>query len=233
MLPSTPTTTLSVPTAASHPLPPLPYRHLLPPPRFPCSCSHSLCPRRRSTLCVLLPQPLSPSSQPRSPFHCQPSPLGHSDPSRTASLVVSLPRTPPPLPRAHHIGPSDSPRTPLSPSLADSPTRRCRLSSPSRVPCWLCRTPDPSSPSPSSSHRLGPPPLLPLPCACRVSYSNLPRTPPLPLLATSLPQTSHLTDLSLARTVSAPRIPLGPPFSLACCLVTAAAAASPLLSLAC
>src|SRR6266702_4383430 len=108
MLPSTPTTTLSVPTTASHPLPPLPYCHLLPLPRFPCSCSHSLCPRRRSTLCVLLPQPLSPSSQPHLPFH-QPSPLGHSDPSRTASLIVSLPWTPLPLPRAHRIGPLHSP----------------------------------------------------------------------------------------------------------------------------
>src|SRR6266702_3008904 len=73
--------------------------------------------------------------------------------------------------------PSDLP----SPSLANSPPLPLPplLSSPSRAPCW---TPDPSSPSPSSSHHLGPPPLLLLPCTCRVGHSDLPRTPPLPLL---------------------------------------------------
>src|SRR6266702_3374754 len=170
MLPSTPTTTLSVPTTASNSLPPLPYHHLLPPPRFPCSCSHSLCPCQRSTLCVLLPQPLSPSSQPCLPFHRQPSPLSHSDPSRTLSRRLAA-SDPPTSPSRTPYRPLGSPSALPSPSLANLPPLPLLplLSSPSCAPCW---TPDPSSPSPSSSHHLGPPPLLLLPCTCHVGHSG-------------------------------------------------------------
>src|SRR6266702_1124392 len=200
MLPSTPTTTLSVPTAASHPLPPLPYRHLLPPPRFPCSCSHSLCPRRRSTLCVLLPQPLSPSSQPRSPFHCQPSPLGHSDPSRTPYRPLGLPSDsplslarrladsplPPLLSLTRAVLAVSDPRPLISLSLIVSPPRTASSpTSPLRVPCQLLEPPsNPTSPSPCHIAASDLPPHSPLPCTHCVGPSDPPRTSLLPCLPT-------------------------------------------------
>src|SRR6266702_3419271 len=145
MLPSTPTTTLSVPTAASHPLPPLPYCHLLPPPRFPCSCSHSLCPRRRSTLCVLLPQP-PPSLAPT--VLAPPPPLGlpslPRSPTRRRAAAASL------LSLARAVLAVSDPRPLISLSLVVSPPRTASSpTSPSRAPCRLLEPPsNPTSPPP-------------------------------------------------------------------------------------
>src|SRR6266702_1653568 len=81
--------------------------------------------------------------------------------------------------------PLGSPLDLPSPSLADLPPLPLPplLSSPSRALCW---TPDPSSPSPSSSHHLGPPPpsspTSPLHVPCWPLRPPLDPTPPSPLL---------------------------------------------------
>jgi len=184
MLPSTPTTTLSVPTTASHPattaILPSTTTAMLPllllPLPLPPLALHPLC-ASPSAPQPFLSAPLTiPPTKPSQPL----GPLSHS---LSRHLAAS---DPPPLPHAHRIGPLHSPLS-LTCQLADLPlpplSLTCAMSavsdprpliSLSLVVSLPWTTSSPTSPSRTPCRLLEPPSNPTSPSPCHITASDLP-----------------------------------------------------------